>query len=55
MVYEIWTNHGLLRIGHDKETNNIFQVDESVKCEENFNVHEFSSNKREEIFIPTLK
>lgn len=55
MVYEIWTNQGFLRIGHDKETNAVFKVDERVWSVIDDEIYKFEDNKKEEVLVPTLK
>jgi hypothetical protein len=55
MVYEIWTNQGLLKIGHCKESNSIYKVDECIGSSFVSQTQKYESYKDEEILIPTLK
>lgn len=54
-VYDIWTNHGLLRIAQEKDTKSLFKVDEVFTSSISPQISKFQCDKKEEIFIPTLK
>jgi hypothetical protein len=55
MVYEIWTNQGYLRIGHDKETNAVFKVDECIGSKLGSEIFKSECHKDQEVFFPSLK
>jgi hypothetical protein len=55
MVYEIYTNGGYLRIGVDKDTNELYKVDELPLRTDMSQTFKSVENKNKTVFLSTLK
>lgn len=55
IVYEIYTNKGYLKVGCDKETNELYKIDELPLCTRYVKTNESVQDKSEKILLSPLK